>query len=403
VTLSSYKSHPIHATLSQILELQKSPAFADTSVADSDQYGYSRDKVFGMANALDALLRGTAPELTSLHALNQMQANLQAVLNELNAFVGNKNPGHIDNAAQQFEQNVLPFFWGLTPGIQTQSPNSIAGLLRAQANTSRETVRQLVVQRDELAAKLQELKTLADAQTAKLDAITEGAAKERAEAAATVAKLEQAFAQKETERAAAFDNALTELRSGFKEFTDKSKIQSAELIEEIESKKDQAARIVQVVGNIGVTGNYQQIANTETEQANIWRRITVAIFLAGITVAAFTFYKFWDQPFTTENAWSVVIRLLYAVAITAPAWYTARESARHRTTADRARQTELELASIGPFIEFMPEEKKISIREQLTRSYFGREIEPHIANHPLEGDFIKELISEIAKAIKKAN
>ncbi|GAB3502979.1 hypothetical protein GCM10027399_31800 [Curvibacter fontanus] len=401
MSIPAYNDHPARATLNQIVELQKSPAFADPTVADNEQYAFSRDKVFAMANAVDLLLRNTPAELTSIPALNQLQTHLQASLSELNGFVGNKNPGHISNAAQQFEQNVLPYLWGFTPAIQTLSPNSLASLLKSQGNVSKETVRQLVTQRDELAAKLQNLSNLTDAQATRLEGLVEGAAKERAEAAATVAKLEQVFAQKETERATAFDTAMAELRNEFKQFAEKSKNESTTLISDIEAKKTQAARIVQVVGNIGVTGNYQQIANSESDQANIWRRITVGIFIGGITVAAFTFYKFWDQPFTPETAWSVVVRLLYAMAITAPAWYTARESARHRTNADRARQTELELASIGPFIELMPEEKKVAIREELTRVYFGKTVDPHTANHPLEGEFVKELISEIGKAIKK--
>ena len=156
-----------------------------------------------------------------------------------------------------------------------------------------------------------------------------------------------------------------------------------------------------MVGNIGVTGNYQQIANAESAQANFWRWVTVAIFGVGITVAGATFVKFWGQPFNAENAWSVAIRLLYAIAITAPAWYTARESARHRTNADRARQTELELASIGPFIELMPDEKKFEIREQLTKSYFGRSVEAHTVSRPFDAFSVKDMAIELVKALKK--
>ncbi|MPN21422.1 hypothetical protein SDC9_168801 [bioreactor metagenome] len=129
--------------------------------------------------------------------------------------------------------------------------------------------------------------------------------------------------------------------------------------------------------------------------------MTIGIFGCGIAVAAATFIKFWDQPVSPENIWSVAVRLLYAIAITAPAWYTARESARHRTNADRARQTELELASIGPFIELMPEEKKIEIKEALTKSYFGRPIDSHDIQTPLDALQIKDLVIELAKVLKK--
>lgn len=335
------------------------------------------------------------------HALNQLNTHLQSAVNELAAFQANKNPGHITNAAAQIEQNVLPFLWGFAPQTQQLSPDSLTSLLEAQASASRESVRQLVAQRDELAAKLADLVTKADAQAVRLEALTEGAAKERAEAAATVAKLEQAFAQRETERAAAFDAALTELRKDYTTFDTTVRQDSAALLGALEDQRVQAARIVQVVGNIGVTGNYQQIANSEAKQANFWRWATIVFFAGGITVAAATFIKFWGQPFSPETALSVVIRLLYAIGITAPAWYTARESARHRTISDRARQTELELASIGPFIELLPEEKKVQIREQLTPHYFGKAVEAHTASNPLDAEAVKDMAVELAKILRK--
>lgn len=398
---AAYRDHPVRATLSRIIEMQSAPEFSEPSISDNEQYAFARDKIFAMAHAVQALLQRTPAELSSAPALNQLQANLQAPLNELTSFLANKNAAHLSNAASQFEQSILPQLWGLFPPLQSLPQDSFSSILEAQAAASRETVRQLTVQRDDLAAKLAELTTKTDAQATRLETLTEGAAKERAEAAATVAKLEQTFAQKEADRATIFDAAVSELRKDFKQFEAATKTESAALIANLEDQKSQAARLVQVVGNIGATGNYQQVANAESTHANFWRWVTIAIFGAGLTVAAATFVKFWDQPFTPENAWSVVIRLLYAVAITAPAWYTAKESARHRTSSDRARQTELELASIGPFIELMPEEKKIQIREQLTPLYFGKTVETHTVSSPFDATAVKDMAIELAKVIKK--
>lgn len=387
--------------MSRILEMQLAPEFAEPSVANNEQYAFARDKVFAITHAIDALLRNTPAELTSFQALNQLQNNLQAPLNELTSFLSNKNVGHLSNAATQFEQNVLPYLWGFVPQLQSLPQDSLSGLLEAQAAVSQESIRQLTTQRDQLAEYLRVLNIKAEEQAARLDTLAEGAAKERAEAASTVAKLEQMFTQKETERANTFEAAVAELRKDFKVFETETKTDSAALITSLEDQRTQAARIVQVVGNIGVTGNYQQIANAEAIQANFWRWATVIIFGVGVIVAGATFVKFWGQPFSSENAWSVVIRLLYAIAITAPAWYTARESARHRTNSDRARQTELELASIGPFIELMPEDKKVMIREQLTPSYFGKTVEAHTANNPLDATLVKDLAIELVKVLKK--
>lgn len=401
MSVSVYRDHPVRGSISRILGMQSAPEFTDPSIFDDETYSFARDKVFALTHAIDALLQATPAELTSSHALNQLNSHLQSAVNELTSFQANKNPGHITNAAAQIEQNALPFLWGFAPQVQQLPPGSLAALLEAQASASRESVKQLSAQRDELSLKLSELAAKAEAQATRLDALTEGSAKERAEAAATVAKLEQVFAQKETERAAAFDSAVAELRKDFSTFDFKTRQDAVLLLEALEERRTEAARIVQVVGNIGATGNYQQIANSEGKQANFWRWATIFFFAGGIVVAAATFIKFWEQPFSPETAWSVAIRLLYAIAITAPAWYTARESARHRTNSDRARQTELELASIGPFIELLPEEKKIQIRSDLTTLYFGKSVEAHAANNPLDAVAVKDMAVELAKVFKK--
>lgn len=381
--------------------MQSAPEFADPSVADNETMAFARDRVFALAQVIQSLLDQTPASLASTQGLNQLHANLQAPLNELTAFLSNKNPSHISNAAAQIDQSVQPLLWGFAPQTQGISKPVLPEILDAQASSARESVHQLVAQRDDLASRFQALSVKADEYATRLEALTEGAARERAEAAATVAKLEQAFAKSETERATVFETTVEGLRTNFKTFESQSKTDSQALIAELEDQKRNAARIVQVVGNIGVTGNYQQIANAESVQANFWRWVTVAIFGVGITVAGATFVKFWGQPFSVENAWSVAIRLLYAIAITAPAWYMARESARHRTNADRARQTELELASIGPFIELMPDEKKFEIREQLTKSYFGRSVEAHTVSRPFDAFSVKDMAIELVKALKK--
>lgn len=255
--------------------------------------------------------------------------------------------------------------------------------------------------RDNLASHLRETEATAAELKASLDAMTESAARERAEASAAVAKLEQTFTAQESKRTSAFDATINKIKADYSTLEEITKTESASLIRGLEEQKNNAAKIVQVVGNIGVTGNYQRIANSEATQANFWRWATVFFFAGGVTLAAATFYRFWGEPITTESIWAIAVRLLYAIAITAPAWYTARESARHRTNSDKARQTELELASLGPFIELLPEEKQIAIREEMTKHYFGREVEAHTAKPPLDAATMKELVIELTKAFKK--
>lgn len=401
MTFAAYKDHPLRALVAQILDLQGREEFNDPAVADNEAAAFARDKVFSIARLISGLLEQTPATLASTSALSNIQANIQAPINELNAYLSNKNIGHITNAAAQCEQNLLPLLWGLPQQLSSLTEPSLSSLVQKQGEASVQTVKLLVQQRDALTEKLQATQISAEALSIRLDALQEAATRDRAEAAVAVANLQTAFAEKEIERSAAFEAASGGFKQDYEALRAALVSNSDAALDDLDEQRKKAARIVQVVGNIGVTGNYQQIANSEAVQANFWRWGTVIIFGAGISVAAATFIKFWNQPFSTENTWSVVIRLLYAIAITAPAWYTARESARHRTNSDRARQTELELASIGPFIELMPEENKIAIRESLTKSYFGRAVEAHDVQSPMDIGNIKDLVIEVVKAVRK--
>ena len=388
--------------MTSILSLQEAPEFSVEGVLANRKILAARDKVFGVSRLLESLFERTAPALASTNGLSQMAAPLQQAVNELNAFVSNKNPSHIANAAAQFESGVFPYLWAFAPPLETLSKSSISKLFASQSDAADRAIESLKQKEAEMLARLQVLTSSVDEQQKRYDDLVAGSAKERAEAAAGVAKLDQQFTQEETARKATFEQTLQGIREEFAEQEQIARAESAKTLDSLHEKQKQAAQIVQVVGNIGVTGNYRQIAISEAKQADFWRWATVAIFGVAIGFAVATFYKFWHEPITLHNTWSIAVRLLYALAITGPALYTARESARHRSNSDRARQTELELASIGPFIELMPEEKKIQIRESLTASYFGKAVDAHTVNGPVDLSALKELVVEVVKAARKS-
>lgn len=343
----------------------------------------------------------TPAQFVSGYGLTQLQSGFQTVFNELSAFQSNKNLGHLQNAKAQVEQAVMPYLWAFAPIGQESGLAPLSETIGQLSVTASESIRQLVEQRNinlersaALASQLQEA-------SARIDSLTEAVVQQKADAASTVAVLQKQFAEDESARDTAFNSTLKKFGVDFETMQKASVDAQVKGLASLQASQDQAAQIVQVVGNIGVTGNFQKIATTESDQANRWRLITVAFFVCGIAIAIATFVKFWDQPFTPENSWSVLIRLMYALAIAAPAWYTARESARHRTNADRARQTELELASLGPFIELMPDDKKHQIREELTKRYFGNHVNEHTIEHPVNLKDMRDFALELVKALKK--
>lgn len=404
VTFSAHRDHPLHATLRRLLEMRNSPMFAIDAVITNESYTFSRNKIFSTVQVIQNLISGTPEELVSIGGMSSINSGLQQALAELTTFLSDENPVHLDNAASVIDNNVLQGMWAFTPSAQPVMPEALPALLQAQHKFSMDSVRQVADASDSLSAHLVELDEEGQILRAKLNDITDNASRERAEASAAVAKLEQSFTQAESSRQQSFEESLRIGSGRVEELLEAIKGNTDALLLELEEKRNQAARIVQVVGNIGATGNYKRIADSESKQANLFRWITLGIFGAGVFIAVATFIKFWGEPLNSETILAIFIRLLYAIVITTPAWYSARESARHRSNADRARLTELELASIGPFIELLPEDRKIEIRAGLTSQYFGKSIDPHVVNNPIDAavlaSALKGVTDDILKAVK---
>jgi len=398
---SEYASHPLRSLLERLAELAKSAELTDPDLLAIETSASALEATFAIVSAVRSRLDSSPALLVSGSGLTQLQNAFQSIFNELTSYQSNRNKGHIQNAKVQVEQSILPQLWALGPTLESGDGGQLVEVVNQATEAARAAIQHLLAQRDALKASQADLaQQVLDSQS-RLESLTESVAKQKAEAISVVAVVKQMYAEKEAERSATFTTMLQDLKADFAQLQADSKKTQSERLDSLRTSQEQAAQIVQVVGNTGITGNYQKIANAEGKQANSWRWITIAFFGAGITIAGATFWKFWHEPFSPENAWSVLIRLTYAIAITAPAWYTAKESARHRSSADRARQTELELASLGPFIELMPDDKKHQIREDLTKRYFGNQAHDHTAEPPINLQKLSDVAVELMKAAKK--
>lgn len=377
MALKTLKDHPISASLTRIQELLGDDAFQAPAVASDESAQFNREKIQNVTKSLRSLVNQSPATLVSETALNQMNTNLQSPISELTSFIANKNVGHLGNAATQLDQNVFCYTWAFLPKTNPLSKTETGELIDSLQDRSRQAIEQLSKQKGLLEETIAQLAGSVQAQESRLGELKEAQAQLKAEMAASLSSLETTFnksqLQRDTDFSAVVNASKEELEQASLDFNN----QAVAIIATLEKHKSDAARIVQVVGDIGVTGNYQIIANAETLQANLWRWITIGLFACGLLMAGATFYKFYHESVNVTNTLAIAVRLLYALVIAAPAFYTARESARHRTNADRARQTELELASLGPFIELMSKDDKEEIRKSLIPTYFGRSVDAH--------------------------
>jgi hypothetical protein len=193
-------------------------------------------------------------------------------------------------------------------------------------------------------------------------------------------------------------------QQNFKQETEKILSQASDFLRSLADYKNNAQELLEIVGDASSSSHYRLIANHQEKSANFWRGCTLGFFGLSVLLASYTFYYAFGTPhlaMDVQGALAVLLRLLFALVIASPAWYCAAESARHRSLADRARQTEMELASLGPFLEKLPETAQTEIRSQLSKKYFGQTPELHRVEDSHLIHQIKDLIIEALKAAKK--
>jgi len=379
----------------QVTTLLENDVFA-SDLLPSTGNTHIRDQLIAINDFICQKMESTPDIFISEFGMSQLTAQYQALVGELQTFVSDGNVARLGTVKTRVDQYIMPLLWTFAPVTSPDAEkivNSSFASLRLQVEQSLKLVRN---EEEKLKVGFDALGKKISVEEENLRALGETLALQKAEALAVTAKVQQEYAEQETKRSGEFSTLLEVQKDMFVAREIESKEKAEQLIAALTSSRDDAARLVEAVGDLGTTGNYRNIANREAGQANVWRRVAVVVFALGMIFAAINYIHFLNVSNTTENLLSAVLRLFYAIVITAPAWYAARESARHRSNSDRARQTELELAALGPFIELMPEDKKISIREKLITTYFGNTSTAHVVESPLQvNDLLKTAVDKI--------
>lgn len=341
-------------------------------------------------------LRLTLPVLIQETELNAIASEIEACTTQINAFLGNDNIGHINNAINNLNSSFnraknLPFplskddFDFSKSIIQFQHIVKEAYESLQSKNTELQSEMKLV--NNELADKQLAIvaleKQLAEKQT-EIQNVLIGYNSDFESLKNSANSSIESERKKQNDLVEADRKAAKELIDTDKElFKKEFELQkneldklSADLIYRLEYKLSEAKAIVSIVGNVGVTGNYQKIANQHNSSANFFRWVALGFMVVMSGLLIYSIIELGNSDF---NLYKSLVRILAAAVLTYPAVYASRESSRHRNLETKNRNLELELASIGPFIELLPEPKKVLIKEELVKKYFGND-------HPFQAD-----------------
>ncbi len=319
----------------------------------------------------------TIPDLVQLAEMDNVSKELNEAVSQINAFIGNNNEGHLNNAVNHFNAAIsriknlpiLPFENDFDFSSKVANFEKIVTskykFLEKEKNELKTEVDRVKNNLTNRESEIQNLLSLIEGKEAEIENLNssfqtnfDNIKLQHNEQFSTALKSYSADIEKSKEQ---FRKEIDELKNGID--TDTS-----DLVSKLETKHDEAKTLVNLIGNVGITGNYQNITNDHKRSADFWR------WAAVIFMAIFTGLLVWTIiDLSSENfEWSKsIIRLVAAVALSYPATYAARESSKHRQLETINRNAELELASINPFIEGLSDDKKQIIKEKLVEKYFG--------------------------------
>jgi hypothetical protein len=322
-------------------------------------------------------LKLTIPTIVQEAELTNISKEIENSLTQINAFVGNKNTGHITNATNHL-------YTATSRGRNLPLPFTTNGFDFSKNIVNFEKITK--EKYDQLETENKELKKQFDALSKKLeetDKALENVNTTLKQKELKIQNLNMSFQTNfETIKTSATQNYEQDRKTFRAEFEKSKKALAKEvedlkseintgtgqIIKDLEAKLEEAKKIVGVVSDKAVTGNYQKVANSHKTTADVFRVIAIILMicLSGILI-----YTIWDISGENFDWTKSLIRILAAAALSYPATYAARESSKHRKLEVLNRKAELELTAINPFIELLPETQKQTIKEKLVEKYFG--------------------------------
>ncbi|WP_316846988.1 hypothetical protein [Pedobacter psychrodurus] len=337
---------------------------------------------------IDSKLKLTIPTLVQELELTSLSSEIESGTAQLNNYFGNNNVGYVTNAINNYYSAIakarnLPTpitktdfdFSRMAANFQKTIENAykeIESLNTNLKNDLESTKENLMVANDgivvlngQLTSKEIEIQNVLNSFNSEFETL-------KVSNSTTLETLKRTFSDSiETDRKifkTKIENDLEANLQSFEEQKDSLSKQSEEIIASLNKKLAEANKIVNIVGNVGVTGNYQNIANQHKQSANFFRWVALAFM---VVMSALLIWSIIELSRGDFDLYKSLVRILAAAVLTYPAVYASRESNKHRLLETQNRNLELELASIGPFIELLPEDKKQKIKEELVSKYFG--------------------------------
>lgn len=412
-----FNEHAIHASIENLTE-----RLEDKELISEDLNMIEIiDRIVQAKSYAEICLQNLIPALVNHAHLSKANSYLSSITSEINSYISNKNMGHLNNTSAHIDNlmaqiNALPItkhpiteqsftkslteFKKLTEKSFTELKKSKDELLESVETITNDSTDQKY-KLEELVAEVEKhdenIKTSIDSFNERFDASEQRYSETLDETTNSFNSKYQTFSDDINNKLNAnvdsnkekVEELLTEHKEIYNKQLELQKSDAQAVLEELEKKKVEASTLLQIIGNIGITGNYQKIANNEKKAADNWRRIALGLMIGMVLIIGVTIFISAANGFDWKLA---LFRVGAAFVLAIPAAYAAKESARHRTLENHNRRSELELASLDPFLEKLPKETRDKVKEELTKKFFGLNSAEPKTEEPVSNKAIFDLL-----------
>lgn len=414
---NKFSEHAIHASIDNLTSRleDKELISEDLNVIEII------DRITQAKSYADLCLQNLIPALVNYGHMNKANSYINSITSEVNSYISNKNVGHLNNTSAHID-NLMVQLNALPISKQAITQKSFTTSLIEFKKLAEKSIAELKKSKDELLESVEAITNDSSVQKHKLEELVVEIERYDESIETSISNFnerfdetEQKYSDKLEETTNGFEThyqnfsedingklsanvaenenkveeLLTEHKEKYSAQTEQQKAGAQDVLDELERKREEASNLLQIIGNIGITGNYQNIANNEKKSADNWRRIALGLMIGMVLIIGITIFISATNGFDWKLA---LFRVGAAFVLAIPAAYAAKESAKHRSLENHNRRSELELASLDPYLEKLPKDTRDKVKEELTKKFFGlNSTEPKV-EEPVSNKAIFDLL-----------
>ncbi len=313
-----------------------------------------------LAVAQDQLTRRDAGETPNLVTVNEAADGLLYAISGLPPLPAGREAGLIRRTTEDLQKDAIDILSALRE--QAAAVNALLDQVRDETNTAVEA-RDASLQAME--NRVNELSSGVEQQVARLEtALQEQGGRFDEAQESRRAEFSQLLKDQENAASSALAEITDQAKLGAEEFTKAAEQRIANL----DASQAKAEETLGAIARSGMAVGYQEYADAETKTADKYRRFTIWVAVAVVGVLVWAVLHAATGGQSTQE---VLAKSGISVALFGLAGYTARQSQHHRMRAQGARSIQLALASLGPYLAELDQERRERVIEAFTYVFFA--------------------------------